>query len=109
MHTHTPTEWLAAGSLGLTAISLIRLALAFVDTDLAYFDPRPAAHRVTASLHRGAVYAGHDLNRAAASARHHLAPTTALLWHAVFAAREMARDLAALLLMLTTIPTGDRR
>lgn len=107
--THTPTEWLQAGSLGVTAISLIALALAFVDADAKDFDPRPAARRVTAVLHQGAVHAGHDLTRAVTSARHHTAPATALVWHAVFAAREMARDMAALLLMLTTIPTGDLR
>jgi len=38
-------EWLSAGSLGVSAISLIGLALAFADADLAYFDPRPLLAR----------------------------------------------------------------
>lgn len=41
MHTTSPSEWASAGCGGLTAISLIGLALAFADADLAYFDPRP--------------------------------------------------------------------
>lgn len=41
----TPAEWAQAGSLGLSSISLIALALAFADADLAYFDPRPAVLR----------------------------------------------------------------
>jgi ABC-type phosphate transport system auxiliary subunit len=36
----SPADWAAAGSLGLSAIGLIALALAFADADLAYFDPR---------------------------------------------------------------------
>jgi hypothetical protein len=35
------SDWAAAGFLGLSAIGLIALALAFADADLAYFDPRP--------------------------------------------------------------------
>lgn len=34
----------------MTAISLIGLALAFADADLAYFDPRPLAHRTADRL-----------------------------------------------------------
>jgi ABC-type phosphate transport system auxiliary subunit len=41
MHTTSPAEWASAGCAGVTAISLIGLALAFADADLAYFDPRP--------------------------------------------------------------------
>jgi hypothetical protein len=33
-------DWAAAGFLGLSAIGLIALALAFADADLAYFGPR---------------------------------------------------------------------
>lgn len=108
--THTPAEWaemvaLAFGIWGTCSVFYFLL----VDADAKDFDPRPAARHATAALHQGAVHAGHDLTRAATSARHHAAPAAALVWHAVFAAREMARDLAALLLMLTTIPTGDLR
>lgn len=65
--------------------------------------------RAATAVHQVAVLAGHDLNRAVASARHHLTPATACALNAVFTAREMARDVAALLLMLTTIPRGDHR
>lgn len=41
MSAASSADWLSAGSLGVTAIALIGLALAFADADLAYFDPRP--------------------------------------------------------------------
>lgn len=46
MSAASPAEWASSGCAGLSAISLIGLALAFVDADLAYFDPRPALGRV---------------------------------------------------------------
>lgn len=96
-HTHTPAEWLDTGCLGLTAIALIGLALAFADADAAYFDPRPAVRRAASAVHQGAVHAGHDLNRALAAAQ--------LL--ARHTARDTALTVAALLIL--TIPTGDHR
>jgi hypothetical protein len=78
-----------AVSLGVSAAALIRLALAFADADLAYFDPRPA-------VRQGLVHAGHDLNRAIATAER----------LAGQAARETALTVAALLIL--TIPTGNR-
>ena len=45
-HVHSPAEWAAAGSLGLSAVGLIAFALAFADAD---FDPRPAVSRVVES------------------------------------------------------------
>lgn len=45
MSAASPAEWLAAGSLGVTAIALVGLGVAFVDADLAYFDPRPLLGR----------------------------------------------------------------
>lgn len=43
--THSLAEWAAVLSLGVSAVAVIRLALAFADTDLAYFDPRPLLGR----------------------------------------------------------------
>ena len=94
MSTHSPTEWAAAGSLGLSSISLIALALAFADADAAYFDPRPAARRATAALRQGAVHAGHDLNRARA--------------HAERAAVQAAITAAAALALLLPATGGTR-
>jgi hypothetical protein len=68
-----------AVSLGVSAAALIRLAL----------DPRPA-------VRQGLVHAGHDLNRAIATAER----------LAGQAARETALTVAALLIL--TIPTGNR-
>lgn len=109
MATTTPAEWAAAGSLGVTSISLIAFALSFADADLAYFDPRPAVRRATDAVHQAAVHAGHDLNRAAAATRHELAPTAACVWHAAYTAREAGRDAIALLLLLTTSPKAGLR
>ena len=49
MTTHSPADWAAAGCLGLSAIGLIALAVAFADADLADFDPRPALSRLVES------------------------------------------------------------
>jgi hypothetical protein len=99
MHTHTAAEWASAGSLGLSAISLIRLALAFADADGGYFDPRPAVRRTVAATHQQLVHAGHDLNRAVAAFLH----AVRSLGHASV---EAWRDAVALVLLLTTKPQG---
>jgi hypothetical protein len=109
MSATPPAEWAAAGSLGVTAISVIALGMAFVDADAAYFDPRPAVRRATGAVHQAAVFAGHDLARATAAIRHELAPPTACVWHAAYTARETARDAVALLLLLTTSPKAGTR
>lgn len=70
-------EWLSGLSLGMSALALICLALAFADADAAYFDPRPA-----------------------------LARMWRFLTAAGCASREAFRDVAALLLLLTTSPKG---
>ncbi|WP_435279105.1 hypothetical protein [Streptomyces sp. 1222.5] len=82
MHTASPADWAAAGSLGLSAIGLIAFALAFADADLAYFDPRRlldtdlgARLLVEAARLRDAVCDG-------------------------------SRDAAALVILLTTSPKG---
>lgn len=78
----SPAEWASAGSLGLSAISLIGLALAFADADLAYFDPR-------------------RLLDTDAGAR-----AVVAVFNASAAVRDFYRDAAALLLLLTTSPKG---
>lgn len=92
--THTPAEWAAAGSLGLSAISLIALALAFADADAAYFDPRPAVRKV----HQATVHAGHDVNRALATGQR---VSAAVL-------RDAAISLAALLMLLSIAQESAR-
>jgi len=87
----TPAEWASAGSLGVTAIALIGLALAFVDADPGYFDPRPLLGRAGDRLLVEAVRA-----RATAEA-------------AVRPSREACRDATALLILLTTSPKGALR
>lgn len=95
--THTPAEWaemvaLAFGIWGTCSA----LYFLLVDADLADFDPRPALETGRlAPAWQIAVHAGHDFNRTIRSLAH--------------ASAEAYRDAAALLLMLTTIPTGDLR
>lgn len=96
MSAATPAEWAAAGSLGVSAIGLVALALAFAEADADYFDPRPAARRAVAAVHQVAVHVGHDCNRALATS---LRTARALR-------AEAAWTVAALLIL--TIPTGDR-
>ncbi|WP_435279273.1 hypothetical protein [Streptomyces sp. 1222.5] len=82
MHAASPSDWAAAGSLGLSAIGLIALALAFADADLAYFDPR---RLLDTDL-------GARLLVEAARVRDAL--------------RDSGRDFAALVILLTTSPKG---
>jgi hypothetical protein len=103
-------EWLSSGCLGLVAVGLIRLALAFADADLAYFDPRPAiyravyvvrwvVYRVRLAVHtaRSALESGDwdDLLNAVSKVKQTLRPLA-----------EAFRDAAALLILLTTSPKG---
>lgn len=81
-HLPAPTDWVAAGALGLTAISLIALALAFADADAGYFDPR----------------------RLITSGR--LDPLLIVIGPALAAIRDTALDVAALAILLTTSPKG---
>ena len=104
--THTLAEWMAMAcmaSSGYASFSVFYFLL--VDADLKDFDPRRAVRRG----HQLAVYAGHDLSRAAASVAHELVPAAAVARHAVYVGRETARDLAALLILLTTRPQGVAR
>ncbi|MGW1615734.1 hypothetical protein ACWCQZ_41060 [Streptomyces sp. NPDC002285] len=86
MHTHTPAEWAAAGSLGLTAISLISFALSFAGADAAYFDPRRPLGRLVESGH--------------------IDPLLITVGPALASARNAVLDAAALLILLTTRPQG---
>jgi hypothetical protein len=83
-------------------VSLIGLALAFVDADRAYFDPRPSVRRSAESgrllpVWQFAVHAGHDVNFAIGTGQ--------------LAARRFLRDAAitaAALLMLLTASEATR-
>ena len=69
MSTHSPAEWAAFTSLGISAWAVMAALLWLtVDAEPADFDPRPAARRATTALHQGVVHAGHDWNRARAHA-----------------------------------------
>jgi hypothetical protein len=101
--THTLADWLAMVCIAVSGYAALSAPwFVFVDADLADFDPRPAARRT----HQGLVYAGHDLTRAVMSVRHELVPVAAAVRHAVYVGRETARDLAALLILLTSRPKG---
>lgn len=89
MSAASPSEWAAAGSLGLSAISLIALALAFADADAGYFDPRYQLARVVESGRLDALLV-------------QVGP-------ARVAARDAVLDAAALVLLLTTSPKGALR
>lgn len=67
MSAASSADWLSAGSLGVTAIALIALELAFVDADLAYFDPRPLLGRARDRVLVEAVNARLAVQRAALS------------------------------------------
>lgn len=102
--THSVADLVSALSLGVSSVALIKLALAFADADLAYFDPRPALARAAKATHQELVYAGHVLAWATQSARHELTPAVVPVRHAAYVVRELARDVAALLILLTSAP-----
>lgn len=89
MSAATPSEWAAAGSLGLSAIGVIALAMSFADADAAYFDPRYQLARLVES---GAVD-----------------PLLIAVGPVLAASREAVRDAAALLILLTTSPKAGTR
>lgn len=84
--THTPAEWAQSGFLGLTAISLIALALSSADADAGYFSPL------------------YQLTRLAESGR--LDWLLVMVTELRTATRDAVLDLAALLILLTTKPQG---
>lgn len=86
MSGSSPAEWAAAGCAGVTAIAVIKFALAFADADLAYFDPRPLLGRTGDRLLVETVRAWHTAQAA------------------VRPSLEACRDAAALLILLTTSP-----
>lgn len=88
MSAATPSEWAAAGSLGLSAIGVIALAMSCVDADLDYFDPRYQLARLVES---GVVD-----------------PLLIAVGPVLAASREAVRDAAALLILLTTRPEATR-
>jgi len=105
-HTHSLAEWAAMFCMatgGYASFSVFYFLL--VDADLKDFVPRPVVDRA----HQVAVYVSRDLARAVASVRHEVAPHAAAVRHALYGGREVARDAAALLLLLTTSPKGALR
>lgn len=100
MSAHTPAEWVAFLSLGLSISSAVSVPFwLFVDADLADFDPRPRLARAIESgrydaLLIAAANARHDTHAAVARARH--------------IPRDAAISAAALLLLLTA-PEGTAR
>lgn len=95
--THDLAEWAAFLSLGI-AVHAGFSVFWFLLVDASRRD-----------FHQVLVYAGYDLAWAAASIRHELSPYATPVRHAVYGGRELARDLAALLLLLTTSPKGQLR
>lgn len=106
--THDLAEWTAFLLLGVGAHGTLSVPYFLtVDADLADFDPRPAVRRCIGSVRvaleagpltpawEAAITAGHDLNWSLRHVRTALRPT-----------REACRDLAALLILLTTSPKG---
>ena len=91
-------DWASAGSLGLSAIALVALAMAFVDADPADFDPRPVLRRAIESGRLDPALI------AVVNARHGALD-------AADRARRIPRDTAitAAALLALTIPTGDHR
>ena len=89
MHTTSPAEWVAAGSLGLMAIGVFGLVLPFAQANAAYFDPRRCdeSERALPVL----VFVANALYSLRAVAA---------------GSREFGRDAAALLILLTTSPKG---
>jgi hypothetical protein len=105
-HAHTLAEWAAMVCLATSGYGVLSVPyFLLVDADLKDFDPRPLLHRA----HQVAVYAAGGLNRATAAVRHDLAPHAIAVRHAFYGGREVARDAAALLLLLTTTPKGALR
>jgi hypothetical protein len=105
-HAHSLAEWAAFLSLGVGFWSSCAAVVWLIaDADLKDFDPRPAARRI----HQGAVYVGRDLAWAVGSARHELDPVVHFVRRTAHLARETARDLAALLILLATRPNGATR
>lgn len=92
--THTLAEWFAFLLLGVGAHGALSVPYFLtVDADLADFDPRPAMSRVLESGRLDLLLI------AVADAKYDVR-------EAVHASREAGRDLAALLILLTTSPKG---
>jgi hypothetical protein len=89
-HTHSLDEWLAMVCIAVSGYASFSAPyFLLVDADLKDFDPRPPLRRLVQSE---AVY-----------------PLLREWDNACHAARETARDAAALLILLTTRPQGVAR
>lgn len=119
-HTHTFAEWAQFFLLGVGVHAALSVPyFLFVESEsVRDFDPRPAVRRAAESVQRSAesgrlvpawlaaVDAGHVASWVVASVGHELAPAVVQVRHELYVIREMARDVAALLILLTTSPKG---
>lgn len=95
--THSLAEWFAFLLLGVGAHGALSVPYFLtVDADLADFDPRPAVSRLVESGRLDLLLI------AVADAKYDVRA-------AVHASREVCRDAAALLILLTTSPKGQLR
>lgn len=92
-HTHSLSEW-------AQVVSLMTAVYAAGSVPVLLYGTTPP---------QWFVFAARDFDRAVAAVRHELAPHAMAVRHAVYGGREICRDLAALLLLLTTTPKGALR
>ncbi|MCZ4509907.1 hypothetical protein O3Q52_17230 [Streptomyces sp. ActVer] len=105
MQTHSLADWSAFLMLGVSGYAAFSAPyFLLVDADASDFDPRPVVVRAVKAVHQEFVHAGHVLAWAAASARHEFTPAVVPVRHAAYVVRELARDVAALLILLTSAP-----
>jgi len=110
MAAASPAEWVQAGCLGVSSISLIALGLAFADADAGYFDPRWQVSRLVESGRLDALLVAlsgvkYDARQAAAEARESAAAARYL---AALSLRDAALTAAALLALLFPATGGTR-
>ena len=99
MSTHTPAEWAAFLSLGISAWAVMAAVIWLTaDAEREDFDPRRAVRRAATTVHQGLVHAGHDVNRATATVQRRTGQ----------AARDAALTSAALLALLLPATGGTR-
>lgn len=99
IHVHSLDEWLAMICLAVSGYAAFSAPyFVLVDADPSDLDPRPAVRRLLVVVHQGAVYAGHDVNRAIATTRR----------VSKAAVKDAALTVAALLALLLPVPEATR-